>query len=279
MFRPIYTIESEEVPFKKFLLNFLMQKFSDYESSTDPKIRQERAREIGKLTIDYLKATKQHNRQFELCIKTFDGSDSTSFDSDFEESIKILYQDHVEDLADNLIQFSKDNIHPSNFRIFEIGLYEPQSFERLYREYFFKYIDSESKNGVGIGDPLYIRRVRIGKTTDTALNLLEGKLRTIGQFTCINDAIRFIKVRIGINKDNKYKFKSLVNDLDELIDNLLINSSTNEINKVKAQEDVTDLVKEGMREYEVTSKPKYLIDRNLFRTALTKKIDNLLNRE
>ena len=82
-------------------------------------------------------------------------------------------------------------------------------------------------------------------------------------------------MRIGLY--NKYNYKKLVNDLDELINEFLFDSN-GEIIKSKANKETKTLVTRAIRNYEIINKPKYLIDRNAFRSALSKKIKKILNR-
>ena len=272
----VTSMNGNEISKHEFLLNLLLQKFSDLNRNKEPKERKESALEVGDLAVEYLKKTDQFRDQFNLCLKTFDGSDSSSFDSDFQNSIKELYKDHVARLGDEILSFSFENIHSDNFREYNFKSVYVITFKELFQEYFVRYVETVDEH---FGkDPFDVQRLRLKTASKTTFKTLEGKLRTIGQFAAIEEAISFIKIRIGLHKDKKYVHKILVEDLDELINKMLINTSTNEINKVKAQEETKDLVKEGMRRFEVLNRPKYIVDDNLYRTALTKKIDGVLNR-
>lgn len=88
--------------------------------------------------------------------------------------------------------------------------------------------------------------------------------------------ISFLEVRIGLH--GKYTFKLLVDDLDELINDFLIDSSNGHINKVKAKKPVDELVKEAAGKYEILNAPTYLVNPEAYKSILKHRIKSTLKK-
>lgn len=259
---------------RQLWLKIIMHAFSE---DLKNEYRSDRGRYLstGDVAIQYLKLTDQYRRQFQLCLKTFNGSTANDFDDEFISAVKTIYEDYLVDLGQDIMTFAETNINQRkqidlNFNGYE---FPGDPITGILRGLFFKYgseVLNEQEN------PGHCKIARISDSSKKSTDNFEGKLRKIGQYACIDDAITFIKLRIGLHKT--YSYKILVDDLDELVRHFLINSSNNEINKVKAQKPTRELVDEAVNSYEILNKPKYLIDKNAYRVAVAKKIDNKLAR-
>jgi hypothetical protein len=230
---------------------------------------------VTKYALAYLGATNQYRKQFQLCLKMFDGKNVEQFTDDFKISTIKIFDDYLDNLVDDLIGYAKENINEKksldlNFQGVEVA---NDSFHRLLQDKFTHYGTKILQNHPR---PHTCRKARINYSSKTTRDRIESKLRKIGKYGSIHQAIEFIEIRIGLH--GKYKYKQLVNGLDELKNDFLIFSFKNEIKSSVKQKTTEELVKEAYNKYEVVNCPQYLIDKNAYKTALRKKINSTLNR-
>ena len=230
---------------------------------------------VSEYTLQYLKQSGEYRSQFELCLKMFDGKTKEEFTKDFIESVKVLFEKYVEDLVKDIIQFAKENINTKKQVDLDFNGVSVNNgtLKQLLHDKFSEY---GSKVLLNHRQPYKCRIARISFSSPTTRKKMKGKLRKLGKYAVIDEAIDFIKIRMGLF--GEFKYKNLVDSLDDLAADFLINSSTSKIKTSKAKLSTKKLIKEAVNKYEVYNSPKYLIDQNTFQEALRKKIESTLKR-
>ena len=258
---------------RDLLLKLTADRFSKLSNDLNFESDIKRYQATSITAIAYLKETNQYRRQLQLCLKNFAGRTAETFRPEFISAVKKLYQQHLINLGRGVIEFSEQKVNRKKFLDLDFNGAEINNahfsgiLENLFNEY-----------GEGVLNldyaPWRCKVARIHNCSKDTMSRLEGKLRTIGQFGCLDDAISFLEIRIGLH--GKYTFKVLVNDLDELINDLLIDSSNGHINKVKAQKPIDELVKEAAGKYEVLNSPTYLVNPKAYKSILKHRIKSTL---
>ncbi|MCG2587784.1 hypothetical protein [Rhodohalobacter sulfatireducens] len=277
----INVADYEDTAFKEIRLKTLMNELVREKQFFDTNDERARALKPGRLAKEYLKYTGQYLRQFELCLKTFDGKTTEEFTDENRTAIIKLYEDHVIEIGKDLKSFASDSINTNKLIILDFTEVEKKidSSNRdeygFFLWYGFDVLDKSEE--LYSSDNEICQKMRIYNCSDTSINRLEGKLRDIGKFACIYEAINFVQNHINLN--GKYRFRKLVSNLDELFNDFLVDKSKNEINSKKAEEEINELVKEAFKKYEVLDNPKYLIDKNAYKSALRSKFESKLERK
>jgi len=225
--------------------------------------------------IAYLKETNQYRRQLQLCLKNFAGRTAESFRPEYVSAVRKLYQEHLINLGRAVIAFAERNIQHKKTLDLDLtaATITNQHFlgilESLFNEYGQDVLQMDYQ-------PWTCRIARIHDTSKDTINRLEGKLRTIGQFACLEEAISFLEIRIGLH--GKYTYKLLVDNLDELIADFLIDSSNGQINRIKAGKPIDELVREAAGKYEILNSPNYLINPEAYKSILRHRIKSAVKK-
>lgn len=225
--------------------------------------------------VAYLKETRQYRRQLQLCLKNFAGRTAESFRPEYISAVRKLYQEHLINLGRAVIAFAERNIqHKKTLDLdFTGATMTNQHFlgilESLFNEYGQDHLQMDYQ-------PWTCRIARIHDSSKDTINRLEGKLRSIGQFACLEEAISFLEIRIGLH--GKYTYKLLVDNLDELIADFLIDSSNGQINRVKARKPIDELVREASGKYEILNAPNYLINPESYKSILRHRIKSTVKK-
>lgn len=268
----------EDTAFREIRLKTIMNELIRGKQFFDTNDEKARGLKPGRIAKEYLKYTGQFLRQFELCLKTFHGKKADDFTEEKRSTIIKVYEDYIIKKGEALKSFALDSINKNKLVILDFTELEKKidSTNRdeygFFLWYSFDVLDKseELKNN----ETEYCQKMRIYSTSDTAINTLEGKLRKLGKFSCIYEAIELISTHINLN--DKYRFRKLVKDLDELYNDFLIDNSKKEKNKILADKDFDELVDDAVDNYEVLNQPKYLIDKNSYRAAVRKKFEREL---
>ncbi|MDR8392962.1 hypothetical protein NC796_17530 [Aliifodinibius sp. S!AR15-10] len=225
--------------------------------------------------IEFLKETQQYRKQLQICLKNFSGRTAETFRPDFVEALRTLYQDHLIYLGKAMLEFAEGKINHK--KTLDVYFSEGTKTNPHYSQLIESLSNTYGEEVLKMKDhPWTCRRARIPDCSKDIMNRLEGKLRIIGQFACLEDAISFLNIRIGLH--GKYTYKSLVGNLDELIQDFLIDSSTGDINQVKAQQPVDELVREAANKYEVLNAPIYLVNPEAYKSILRHRIKTTLKK-
>ena len=258
---------------RDLLLKLTADRFSKLSNNLNFESDIKRYQATSITAIAYLKETNQYRKQLQLCLKNFAGRTAKTFHPEFISAVRKLYQEHLINLGRSVIEFSEQKVNRKkildlDFSGAEISnLHFSGILENLFNEYGEGILNLEYA-------PWTCRMARIYNCSKDTMNRIEGKLRTIGQFGCLEDAISFLEIRIGLH--GRYTFKLLVDDLDELISDFLIDSSNGHINKVKAQKPVDELVKEAAGKYEILNAPNYLVNPEAYKSILKHRIKSTL---
>ncbi|TYP93516.1 hypothetical protein LX73_1221 [Fodinibius salinus] len=257
---------------RDLLLKLTADRFSKLSNDLNFESDIKRYQATSITALAYLKETNQYRRQLQLCLKNFAGRTAETFRPEFISAVRKLYQEHLINLGRSVIEFSEQKVNRKKFLDidFSSAVVNPHFsgiLENLFNEYGENVLNLDHA-------PWRCRMARIYNCSKDTMTRLEGKLRTIGQFGCLDDAISFLEVRIGLH--GKYTFKVLVDNLDELINDFLIDSSNGHINKVKAQKSVDELVKEAARKYEILNSPNYLVNPAAYKSILKHRIKSTL---
>ncbi|MDR8390426.1 hypothetical protein NC796_04680 [Aliifodinibius sp. S!AR15-10] len=225
--------------------------------------------------VAYLKETGQYRRQLQGCLKNFSGRTAETFRPEFVSAVRTLYRDHLLNLGRSVIEFSEQKVNRRKILDLDFSGAEISNphfsgiLESLFNEYGEVVLNLDYA-------PWTCRMARIYNCSKDTMNRLEGKLRIIGQFGCLDEAISFLEVRIGLH--GKYTFKVLVDNLDELINDFLIDSSNGLVNNVKAQQPLDELVKEAAGKYEILNAPTYLVNPAAYKSILKHRIKATLKK-
>jgi hypothetical protein len=268
-------LSSNNLPKRDLLLKLIADRLAKLPSDLNFTSDHERIVATRITAVEYLKETGQYRKQLQLCLKNFSGRTTETFRPEFAAAVRTLYHDHLLTLGRSLIGFAGQKVNrrkPVDIDFTGADLTNPHFsglLERLFNEY-----------GEGIlhldYTPWTCRMARIYNCSKDTMKRLEGKLRSIGQFGCIDDAISFLELRIGLH--GKYTFKLLVDDLDELISDFLIDSSNGHVNNVKARKPIDELVKEAAGKYEVLNAPTYLVNQEAYKSILKHRIKATLKK-
>ena len=228
-----------------------------------------------KLSEHYFKSVDRYEPLFEKSLKDLDGFKQGEFDSSRVEAIIEIYQQQIEKITQDIIQFCKESINRLNV--------ETLNFEStdLTDPIILSYLRSDFVNKVPVFAEAGESRnnqheITIFGVSRTNLNRLDGKLGKFLRYATIDEAIEHAR-RIAEIK-GVYRFKKRVMDLDALIDEMLIVKEQNIVNPVKAKQSTDELVDEAVSGYEILSNPVYLLDENSFRNAVRNKIKRKLHR-
>jgi len=274
---PVLSID--DLPKRDLLLKLIADRFAKLPADLNFATDQERMVATRITAIEYLKETGQYRKQLQLCLKNFSGRTTDTFRPEFVAAVRTLYHDHLLNLSRNVIAFAEQKInrrHPVDLDLTGADL-SNSHFSGILQNLFNEYGEDVLHLNHA---PWTCGMVRIYNCSKDTMNRLEGKLRTMGQFGCLEDAISFLEVRIGLH--GKYTFKLLVDNLDELIDDFLIDRSNGLVNKVKACQPLDELVKEAAGKYEILNAPTYLVNPEAYKAILrhrikaTLKINNLI---
>ncbi|MDY6994273.1 MAG: hypothetical protein SVR94_16945 [Pseudomonadota bacterium] len=264
-----------ELSRRTLLLKLIAHRFSLLDNDPNFGSDNDRFYSTGQTALEYLKTTGQYRRQFELCLKNFDGHTADSFNENYITALRKLYQNHVMKLGKSLILFSQRHINLKKYLTVDFKDFEIDStfFETLIRglsnQYGQDVLHLEYQ-------PWNCQLVRIHESSLNTIERIEGKLRVIGQFACLGEVISFLKIRIGLF--GHYTHKILVDDLDELINHLLIESNTGNINPIQKKKAIDELVKVAALKYEVLDNPIYLINSQTYKAAIRHRIKSFMNR-
>ena len=276
MIEKVNPLDNTYFTYDELFLGVLIDHLSTLEKNSSRFVGEKTIpQKVSEYTLQYLKLSGEYRSQFELCLKMFDGKTKEEFTEDFIESVKVLFERYVEDLVGDVIQFAKENINTKKQVDLDFNGVSVNNgaFNELLHDKFSEY---GSKILLNHRQPYKCRIARINFSSPTTRKKMKGKLRKLGQYALINEAIDFIKIRVGLF--GEFKYKNLVDSLDDLAADFLINSSTNKVKKSKAKLSTKKLIKEAISKYEVYNSPKYLIDQNTFQEALRKKIESTLKR-
>lgn len=260
---------------RELLLKLIADRFSKLCNDLNFDSNTERYLATSTTAMEYLKETKQYRRQLQLCLKNFAGRTADSFRPEFVSAVKTLYQDHLMNLGQSVITFAEQKVNrkKSIDLDFADAIFSNVHFSAILENLFNEYgVEVLQLNHT----PWSCKLARIHNSSKDTMTRLDGKLRTIGQFACIDDAISFLEIRIGLH--GKYTYKLLVDNLDELINDFLIDSSNGHINHVKARTPIDELVKEAASKYEVLNAPTYLINPEAYKSILNYRIKKTLKK-
>lgn len=279
MTQTINVADFQDTSFREIRLKSLMQLLSQDRANSE--VREGRIWNLkpGDYAKRYLKLTDQFRRPFEMCLKKLDGETSESWTGQRKKGFIHLYEEITAKEGKQIRAFASDKINEKKVIILDFTEIEKNidSTNRDRYDFFIWYgFDVLDKPHELVKNKKESpKRVRIYDSSKTIMDKLEGKLREIAKFSCIHEAIEFTEQRIRLQ--GKYKFKKLVRDLDELFKDFLVDTSKNEINHVKVNQGIKNLVNEALNSYEVLDKPQYLIDENSYRSALRSKFKRKLN--
>lgn len=172
------------------LLKLTANRFSNLSSNLNFESDEDRALATNITAIEYLKETSQYRRQLQVCLKNFAGRTAETFRPEFVSAVRKLYQEHLINLGHSIIEFSEQKVNRKktldlDFRGSEIS--NPHFsgiLENLFNEYGEGVLSLDHA-------PWSCRIARIYNCSKDTLNRLEGKLRTIGQFGCLDDNFIF----------------------------------------------------------------------------------------
>lgn len=258
---------------RDLLLKLAANRFSKLSDDLNFDSDIERYQATTTTAIAYLKETGQYRKQLQLCLKNFAGRTAETFQPEFISAVRQLYQEHLYKLGQDVINFSELKVNRrENLDIdFDGAELSNVHFSNILENLFYCYAEDVLSLNYAPGKCKIARIYNCSKDT---MNRVEGKLRTIGQFACLDDAITFLKIRIGLN--GKYSYKLLVDNLDELINDFLIDSSNGLVNRVKAKKPVDELVREASNKYEILNYPTYLINPDAYKAVLRHRIKAIL---
>lgn len=276
MIEKVDPLDNDYFTFDELFLGVLIDHLANIDPNSSKFVNEKSiSTSVSDAVIEYLKESNEYRTQFELCLKMFDGKTKKEFSTDFIESVKVLFSKYVDELVDEVIQFAKENINSKKQVDLDFNGVSVNNrvFKKLLHEKFTKYGSEVLLNH---RQPYKCRMARINFSSPTTRDKMKGKLRKLGKYTVINEAIDFIKVRVGLF--GEFKYKKLVDSLDDLATDYLINSYTDQLKKSKAKLSTKKLIKDAVKNYEVYNSPKYLIDQNAFKEALRNKINSTLKR-
>jgi len=232
----------------------------------------ERIWRIFKLSEHYFKAVDRYEPLFEKCLRVLDGFKEGEFDSSRVEAIIEIYQQQIEKIAQDIIQFCKVSINRLHIETLQVDRSECSD------SLVISYLLTDFVNKVPVFEETGKNqdKITLFGVSRTNLNRLEGKLGKFLRYATIDEAIEHAR-RIAEIK-GVYRFKKRVMDLDALIDEMLIVKEQNIVNPVKAKQSTDELVDEAVSGYEILSNPVYLLDENGFRNAVRNKIKRKLHR-
>lgn len=260
---------------RELLLKLTADRFSKLNNNQNFDSDQARYLSTSITAVEYLKETGQYRKQLQLCLKNFSGRTADTFRSEFVTAVRTLYRDHLVNLGQGVMDFVGNSVKRKKTLDLDFTGYTISNkhfsiiLETLFNEYGENVLNLEYH-------PWTCRIARIHDCSKDTITRLEGKLRTIGQFACLEEAISFLEIRIGLH--GKYTFKILVDSLDELIGDFLIDSSNGQINKVKAKKPVEELVKEAANKYEILNVPTYLVNPESYKSVLRHRIKATLKK-
>jgi len=262
-------LSPDALPKRDLLLKLIADRFAKLPADLNFATDHDRMISTRITAIEYLKETGQYRKQLQLCLKNFSGRTADTFRPEYTAAVRTLYHDHLLNLSRNMIAFAEQKVNRRKTVDLDFtgaDLSNPH-FSGILENLFNAY-------GEGVLHldrvPWTCRMARIYHCSKDTMNRLEGKLRTMGQFGCIEDAISFLEIRIGLH--GKYTFKLLVDNLDELINDFLIDGSNGHINKVKARRPIDELVKEAAGKYEILNAPTYLVNPEAYKSILKHRI-------
>lgn len=275
MYKVPLTLSYDSLPKRDLLLKLTADYLSKLRTNLNFDSDRNRFLATGSTAIQYLKETCQYRKQLQLCLKNFDGRTAETFGSEFVHAVRTLYQDHLINLGQSIIMFTERNVKGK--KTLDLNLtrtnvknsHYSAILENLFNEYGENVLNMENH-------PWTCRIARIQDCSKDTMNRLEGKLRIIGQFACLDEAISFLEIRIGLH--GKYTFKILVDSLDELITHFLIDSSNGQINQVKARKPIDELVRQAAGQYEILNAPTYLVNPEAYKSILRHRIKATLKK-
>lgn len=279
MTRVINVAEYENTSFREIRLKALMQTLSLGKQSYDFNDERSWHLKPGRLAIRYLKLTGQFRGPLEVCLKTFNGETDNTLTKERKEGRIKLYEEISIAEGNKIRSYAAEKINKKDIIILDFADIE-KKIDSTNREQFDFFIwrgfDVLDNSQELIHDEKgYPLQSRINNSAPTYIDKLEGKLREIGKYACIYEAIEFVSTRINVN--GEYHFRKIVQDLEELYNDFLVDRSKNEKNKIRAEKDIDELVDEAIKEYEVLNQPKYLFDKNSYRAAVRKKFERKLD--
>jgi len=262
-------LSTDALPKRDLLLKLIADRFAKLPADLNVATDQDRMVTTRITALEYLKETGQYRKQLQGCLKNFSGRTTDTFRPEFAASVRTLYHDHLLNLSRNVIAFAEQKVNRRKVVDLDFtgsdlaNLHFSVILQNLFNEYGEDVLQLDHA-------PWTCRMARIYNCSKDTMNRLEGKLRTMGQFGCIDEAISFLELRIGLH--GKYTYKLLVDNLDELIDDFLIDSSNGFVNNVKARRPIDELVKEAAAKYEILNAPTYLVNPGAYKSILKHRI-------
>lgn len=260
--------------FKEIRLKTLMQSFALGEEYPVIASGDERYLQMGRSAIRYLKSQNEYRPVLEMCLKKFDRVKKEEFGKKQKNEQVSIYKEIVVNLGKEIQQFAAENLNRRKAVILDFSQLEKQIYSanrEKYDFYLWYGFDVLEKPQELLESPHdKPQKLRIFSSSKANLNRLEGKVRKIAKFACIDEAFKIIQRHI--NLQGQYTFRKMVDDLDELLENLIIDSSSGMINSHAVSKGIDALVDEALSKYEVVSKPEYLINSNAYRSAIRKKL-------
>jgi len=231
---------------------------------------------IANESIAYLKYVNQYLKPLNTCLKKLKGLKKEEFTEDFKSTLQKSYRREIIKYADDLHYYAKNKINSNktlqiDFTSLEINY---SHFRSILFEKFKQY-KSKCKPDKHPADLKKI--VKINFSSDSIRNKVRGKMRNLAKYACINEALEIIEERINLT--GQYKYKKLVKNLDELVQDFLIDSTTGNINEIiKDNNSLAELVNKAEKKYDVWGNTDYLLNKNSFKSALRSKFESVIKK-
>jgi hypothetical protein len=238
------------------------------------------------LAIDYLKFNNTYWDIFETCLRNFDGMILSELNENYENDdnnndevknvIIDIYTKQTKKATQEALDYIRDEVS-SRERKFPIKIIENVHVHANIRDLLEKRaINKIERTGedTKINDVI----IKLREIPITHLNRLETKFKHIAKHSLMTEALYHAVKRARLDKPTsnkeekdkgkrKYHFKKFAHSIEEIYNDLLLNSSNEDVKKMVKKSNA-QIINEAARDYEIIDNPTYLHNKRKFKKAI-----------